>query len=78
MNTTDIQTAEGRRSLHAVGRRLRCDVCGKYADWRNPSTRHAMTQPDCAFGGEEWETLCADCNKSPNEKLTRDAGAQDL
>lgn len=40
---------------------LKCDVCGQFVsanDVINKTAIHRMTQPDCAFGGEEWETLC--------------------
>lgn len=50
----------------ALTPRIRCDACGKYVKASDPRTKHVMTQPDCAFGGEEWETLCADCDKSPD------------
>lgn len=55
--------------LHRRVRRLRCDVCGQCVRASDPKIRHEMTQPDCAFGGEEWETLCAKCNKSLNSEF---------
>ncbi len=63
---------------------LHCAVCGRFVstdDILNGHATHHMTQPDCAFGPEEWETPCARHQQptemtAPNHgaRATRDAG----
>jgi len=67
---------EGFVRAQRLARPLRCDVCGRYVDASDPSTTHVMTQPDCAFGGEEWETLCADHRERPSDQAHLPAPAE--
>lgn len=57
------------QSSRALGRRdamcLRCDKCGRFIPWADldsGAARRQLTHADDAFGGEEYETLCAQHN----------------